>query len=211
MRRTPLALLLALTLSSTAVLAAAPSAQIPIPPLLPANSANAPVETLDLERYLGTWHEVARLPQFFQRNCARDTTATYALGEGETLTVTNRCIAADGDVIDVTGEARRTDVAGALEVSFLPAALSWLPIGWADYWVVDLDPDYRWAVVGGPSRGAMWVLARDRSLPPDILEGIKQRAKARGYVLDELILSPPQRDAMAATENASAADSTAGR
>ena len=105
----------------------------------------------------------------------------------------------------------RRDPAGALEVSFLPAALSWLPIGWADYWVVDLDPDYRWAVVGGPSRGAMWVLARDRSLPPDILEGIKQRAKARGYVLDELILSPPQRDAMAATENASAADSTAGR
>lgn len=192
MRRTPLALLLALALPAVAI-AAAPTA---VPPALPADSANAPVETLDLQRYLGTWHEVARLPQFFQRNCARDTTATYGLGEENRLTVTNRCIAEDGDPIEAVGQARRTEVAGALEVSFLPAALSWLPFGWADYWVVDLDPEYRWAVVGGPSREAMWVLARDRALPPAVFEGIRQRAIARGYVLDELIVSADQQAAM---------------
>ena len=208
MRPTPLALLFALAVAPVGV-DAETSVPVAVPSPLPANSANAPVDTLDLERYLGTWHEVARLPQFFQRNCARDTTATYALGEGERLTVTNRCIAADGDVIDATGEARRTAVAGALEVSFLPAALSWLPFGWADYWVVDLDPDYRWAVVGGPSREAMWVLSRERALPPAVLEGIKQRATSRGYALDELILSPPQREAMA--ETAPAAVPTEGR
>lgn len=160
-------------------------------------NANAPVETLDLDRYLGTWHEVARLPQFFQRHCAKDTTATYALDEEGRLRVINRCVAEDGEVIEATGRARRTDVAGALEVSFLPAALSWLPIGWGDYWVVDLDADYGWAVVGGPSREAMWVLAREPALPAEVLEGIRQRAEARGYVLDDWIVSPRQREALA--------------
>lgn len=126
---------------------------------------------------------------FFQRRCVRDTTATYAPTADGRLSVTNRCVTADGGVIDVSGVARTTGRPGALEVSFLPRALAWLPFGWADYWIIDLDPDYRWAVVGGPSRGALWVLARDPSIDPALLERLRQRASARGYDLGGLIVA----------------------
>ena len=195
MTRFPRTLLLALALASllpaaSAARASPAEAAAPLPPELPAGAPNAPVDAIDLARYVGVWHEVARLPMFFQRRCARDTTATYARLDDGGLSVVNRCVAADGDVIAVSGVARATERAGALEVSFLPRALSWLPFGWADYWVIDLDPDYRWAVVGGPSRGALWVLARDPAIDPALLERLRQRAEARGYDLGELIVAP---------------------
>jgi apolipoprotein D and lipocalin family protein len=83
-------------------------------------------------------------------------------------------------------------------VRFAPEWLGWLPMVWADYWVVDLDPDYRWAVVGGPKQGAMWILARDPTLDPALFERIRQRAEARGYRLAELVVDPAQRDRMGA-------------
>ncbi len=163
-----------------------------LPPPLPAGSANAPVEALDLERYAGRWHEVARLPMVFQRRCIGDTTATYTRLEDGRIEVRNGCRTKDGR-IESTGVARRAGTDGALEVRFAPAWLGWLPMVWADYWVVDLDPDYRWAVVGGPSRGAMWILSREPTLEPALLERLRQRAEARGYRLGELIVDPAQQ------------------
>lgn len=180
------ALLVTLPVWSMATEAAAGTA---LPPPLPSGSPNEPVAEVDLARYTGVWYEVARLPMFFQRNCVRDTTATYGPAADGRLTVTNRCVTADGGVIDVSGIARPTARAGALEVSFLPRALSWLPIGWADYWIIDLDPEYRWAVVGGPSRNALWVLSREPAIDPALLDRLRQRAEARGYVLDTLIVA----------------------
>lgn len=171
-------------------LAAGTASAAALPPVLPAGSPNAPVAGLDLARYAGTWHEAARLPMFFQRHCARDTTATYTAREGGGLTVANRCRRADGRVIESLGVARGDGPDGALEVTFLPAGLRWLPGVWADYWVVDLDPDYRWAVVGGPGRGALWVLSREPSMAPDLLARLKQRAEARGYALVGWIVAP---------------------
>jgi apolipoprotein D and lipocalin family protein len=83
-------------------------------------------------------------------------------------------------------------------VRFAPGWLGWLPMVWADYWVVDLDPDYQWAVVGGPGQGAMWILARETTLDPALFERIRQRAEARGYRLAELVVDPAQRDRMVA-------------
>lgn len=185
-----------LTLLAAIAVAALAGKATALPRVLPAGSANAPVESLDLERYLGPWHEVARRPQFFQRHCVSDTTATYTRTSAERIRVINRCRDEDGEVIEAAGEARTTPRAGALEVSFLPRALAWLPVGWGDYWVVDLDPDYRWAVVGGPSRKALWVLARDPALPPALFDRIRQRAEARGYGIEDWILSPAQTAAM---------------
>ncbi len=162
-----------------------------LPETLPAGSPNEPVAQLDLSRYLGTWHEVARLPMFFQRNCARDTTAVYTQTTEGRVRVTNRCIKANGEAIESVGLARTTPREGALEVTFLPAGLRWLPGVWSDYWVVDLDPDYQWVVVGGPSQGALWVLSREPHMEPELLDRLKQRATARGYVLDDLIVAAP--------------------
>lgn len=179
-------LLLALATSATACAA-------PLPDALPEGSANEPVAELDLDRYDGTWHEVARLPMFFQRHCVGDTTATYTRQDDGTIEVRNACRTEDGQLESV-GAARTTEAAaGALEVRFAPGWLGWVPMVWADYWVVDLDPSYRWAVVGGPGQGAMWILSREPTLEPALFERIKQRAEARGYELGELVVDPAQQ------------------
>lgn len=188
-RPTVAALLLAIGLGNVVPAHASPG---PLPAALAAGTPNTPVGALDLERYAGRWHEVARLPMFFQRKCVADTTATYTLHADGVLEVRNACRTEDGRIESV-GAARTTDIAGALEVRFAPAWLGWLPVIWADYWVVDLDPEYEWAVVGGPKRSAMWILAREPSIDPALFERIRQRAEARGYRLDTLIVDPAQQ------------------
>lgn len=172
--------------------AASRAESAPWPAELSQGSPNQPIASLDLERYAGLWHEVARLPMFFQRRCASDTTATYTLLEDGKVGVRNACRRADGSRIAVRGVARRTEREGALEVQFAPR---WLPFGWADYWVIDLDPDYRWAVVGGPSREALWILSRDPAIDAGLLQRLIQRAQARGYDTAALII-PGQSDGL---------------
>jgi apolipoprotein D and lipocalin family protein len=174
------------------LLATGTACAAPLPDALPDGSANAPVAELDLERYAGQWHEVARLPMFFQRKCMGDTTATYTRQDDGTIEVRNACRTDDGPLESV-GAARTTETAGALEVRFAPDWLGWVPMVWADYWVVDLDPGYEWAVVGGPGQGAMWILSREPTLDPALFARIKQRAEARGYDLAELVVDPAQQ------------------
>ena len=80
---------------------------------------------------------------------------------------------------------------GQLEVRFAPGWLSWVPMVWADYWVVDLDPQYRWAVVGGPSRKYLWVLSRTPTMSRETFAQIKADAALRGYPTEKLIMTAP--------------------
>ena len=152
------------------------------------------VETLDITRYAGQWHEIARLPMFFQRKCASETTAQYTLRDDDLVGVKNRCRNKDGDIDEVEGVARRDpDHPGRLEVRFAPDWLSWLPLTWADYWVIALDPDYQWAVVGEPGREYLWILSRTPDMSKAQFEELKAQATAMGYELDTLIVSAPLR------------------
>jgi apolipoprotein D and lipocalin family protein len=152
--------------------------------------ANVPVPELDLARYLGQWHEVAHLPMFFQRKCVDRTTATYTLQENGRIRVHNACRTRDGKMLSAIGEARRVPgLPAALQVRFAPRLLGWLPMVWADYWVIDLDPDYRWAVVGGPSRKYLWILSRDPTMDRALFDQIKARAAQRGYPVEKLVLT----------------------
>lgn len=154
-----------------------------------AHLLNASVPSLDLQRYAGEWHEIARLPMFFERKCVANVTATYAVRDDGTIGVRNACDDARGKRLVSEGVARRTGkYSGRLEVRFVPGWLSWIPPAWADYWVVELDPDYRWAVVGGPSRDYLWVLSRSPAMPRAQFEAIRERARARGYPVDKLQL-----------------------
>jgi len=152
--------------------------------LLAGARAEAPpvqsVEQIDLTRYVGKWYEIAAFPMYFQRNCIADTTAEYALRPDGELTVDNRCRTESG-VDQATGRAWAVDGAGAgqLKVSFF-----W-PFR-ADYWVIGLDPDYRWAVVGNPNRKYLWILSRTPQLPAADLERARQAARAQGYDLGQL-------------------------
>jgi apolipoprotein D and lipocalin family protein len=153
---------------------------------------NQPVDAIDIQRYAGQWHEIAHLPMFFQRKCVDTITATYTLQLDSTIQVHNACRTKDGsmDASDGVAKAVRGKPA-ALKVRFAPAWLSWLPLVWADYWVVELDPNYQWAVVGGPSRKYMWVLSRRPSMDRTLFEQIRERGRQRHYPVDELVMAAP--------------------
>jgi apolipoprotein D and lipocalin family protein len=155
--------------------------------------ATAPLTTVgsvDMARYAGRWYEIANYPNRFQRMCAGNTTAEYAPRDDGTLKVINRCSTASG-VSEVEGVARRVgDATDKLQVSFLPAFLRWLPIGWGNYWVIGLAPDYRYAVVGEPSREYLWILARTPALAEQDRKAIDELLRAHGYDPTKLVATP---------------------
>ena len=155
----------------------------------------ATVKSLDANRYLGTWHQIALIPNAFQRKCVRDTSAEYSAGENGEIVVRNRCANAEGAIESVTGSARRVDAADPtrLKVRFAPAWLAWLPLVWGDYWVIGLADDYRYAVVGEPSREYLWILARTTRLSPQDRAAIDKLLRASGYDPARLVESPQSR------------------
>lgn len=151
-------------------------------PLLPT------VPQVDLERYAGRWYEISRLPMWFERKCTGNITATYALRPDQKIDVVNRCKTSDG-VISANGIAEVPDSAhpGQLRVRFAPDWLSWFPIVWGDYWIMALDPEYRWVMVGAPNRSYLWILSRTPALDMPTINALKQQAAALGFQVDEMI------------------------
>lgn len=140
------------------------------------------VEKVEVSRYLGTWYEIASFPQRFQKGCTA-TTATYSLRSDGELDVLNQCHLerVDGELKVANGRARVVDpVTNArLEVSFFRPF-------WGDYWIIELEPNYQYAVVGHPSRDYLWVLSRTPQMDPALYEAILGRLSERGYQLERL-------------------------
>jgi apolipoprotein D and lipocalin family protein len=140
------------------------------------------VPRVDISKYVGTWYEIASYPQWFQEGCT-GTTATYSLRDDGELDVLNRCFlqSLDGKEDTAEGRARVVDTAthAKLEVSFFRPF-------WGDYWVIDLAPDYSYAVVGHPSRDYLWILSRSPTMAPELYAGIVKRLREQGYELDRL-------------------------
>ncbi|MCC8671455.1 lipocalin family protein [Xanthomonas arboricola] len=152
------------------------------------------VPQLDISRYAGQWHEIAHLPVSFQKKCRSDITASYTLRDDGLIGVRNSCRSADGELTQAEGVARPVEGRpGQLLVRFAPEWLSWLPLVWADYWVIALDPDYQWAVVGEPDRKYLWILSRSPQMPRAQLEQLKRQATQMGYDLSPLIVAAPLR------------------
>ncbi|SDB45620.1 lipocalin family protein [Belnapia rosea] len=150
--------------------------------------ADAPrtVPAVELGRYLGTWHEIARLPNRFQDGGGRAceaVTATYSPRDDGGIGVVNRCDDA-GKLREATGRAYAVPGSGdaRLRVSFF-----WPFYG--DYWVIGLDPGYRWAVVGAPDRRYLWVLARERRLAPAEWSRAIAIARSEGFAVERLRLT----------------------
>lgn len=157
-----------------------------------ASLPNQPVPALDLDRYAGQWHEMAHLPMFFQRKCKDRITATYTLRADGDVDVRNACRTRAGKQDVSEGVAKPVQgQPGALKVRFAPGWLSWLPWVWGDYWVVELDPDYQWAVVGSPTRKYMWILSRTPTMSGDRFRQLVARARQRGYPVDQLVMAAP--------------------
>ena len=161
--------------------------------VIPCAAADAPlpvVEALDLSRYVGTWHEIARYPNFFERKCARDVTATYSTSADGTIRVVNACRKDDGTMMQAEGVARVVTAPSKLKVRFAPDWLAWLPLVWANYWVIDLADDYSYAVVGEPGREYLWILARVPQMSDGVYARIVARVTALGFDPARLVRNP---------------------
>lgn len=146
------------------------------------------VTDFDTTKYLGKWYEIARLPNFFQKQCISDISAIYSQEE-DGIAVLNSCIKQDNKVDTADGFATKENSIGSkLKVSFLPKYIRWIPFTKGDYWVLKIDPDYQVSLVGDPNREYLWVLAREPHIDPAIIEDYINAAKAQGYTeLDQLI------------------------
>jgi apolipoprotein D and lipocalin family protein len=150
----------------------------------------ASVAALDIERYLGTWQQVALIPNRFQAHCVGDTTAEYSRLPAGRLRVRNRCRLADGRFDEVQGVARPNAAygrPGVLQVRFAPAWLSFLPFVWGDYWIMALTEDYSAALIGAPSREYLWILARKKPLPAAVMAEFRNIAAAAGFDVSRLV------------------------
>jgi apolipoprotein D and lipocalin family protein len=141
------------------------------------------VSHVDLARYLGEWYEIASFPQRFQRGCTA-TTATYSMRADGDIEVVNRCRKGSptGPEDVAKGRARVVDrVSNAkLEVSFFRPF-------WGDYWIIDLAPDYTYAVVGHPSRDYLWILSRTPAMQPSTYAAVVSRLDQVGYETGRLV------------------------
>jgi apolipoprotein D and lipocalin family protein len=166
------------------VSAQAPSGEITPTPL-------EAIASLDVPRYMGTWYEVAKYPNWFQKRCIANTSATYAVQSNGMLQVLNRCQKEDGSMSEALGAAKQVGDANSpkLEVRFAPAWLSFLPFVWGNYWVIDLDPQYQLAAVSEPSRKYLWILSRSKTVEPKAYEALLQRLKQQGFNLDAIEIS----------------------
>lgn len=148
------------------------------------------VPSVDLSRYAGKWFEIARLPNKFQKDCVGETTATYAVLDETQLKVVNECRNGTGRIEQAEGKARIADTAGPnskLKVRFAPAWLSWLPSVWGDYWIMDVAPDYSYAVIGTPDRQYLWILSRTPQVEEPVYEKLKEKAAAAGFSVELLV------------------------
>jgi apolipoprotein D and lipocalin family protein len=179
-----IALLICFAWSLASAQPAAPSAPAPAQPPGPLVT----IATLDVPRYMGTWYEIAKYPNWFQKKCLSDTRAEYKPLPAGTVQVSNRCRKESGEMEEAVGEARQFGPATSpkLQVRFAPAWLSLLPFVWGDYWVVDLDADYQLAAVSEPKRQYLWVLSRTPTVSAEVYQALLARLKAQGFDLDRL-------------------------
>jgi apolipoprotein D and lipocalin family protein len=137
------------------------------------------VDRVDLERYLGKWYEIASYPAWFQKGCTGSTAEYSLLPEGK-IRVINRCRkdSLDGPLKESKGKAEVADTAtnAKLKVWFF-----WPFKG--NYWIIELDDDYQWAVVGEPSRKYLWILSRTPFMEEAVYQGILERLPQKGYDL----------------------------
>lgn len=143
------------------------------------------VERVDLNRYAGKWFEIARYPNRFQKDCATDTTATYTLRKDGKIEVVNSCLRKDDKLKTARGTAKVVDsrTNAKLKVTFF-----WPFYG--DYWIIDLDPEYRYAVVGDPGRKYLWILSRTPTLDEQTYQQVLRNVRTAGYDPDRLTKTP---------------------
>ncbi|KAL1372148.1 hypothetical protein HN51_002298 [Arachis hypogaea] len=150
------------------------------------------VKGLDVERYMGRWYEIASFPSFFQPKNGENTRATYTLNDDGTVHVLNETYA-NGKKVSIEGTAYKADPKSdeaKLKVKFyVPPFLPIIPVV-GDYWVLYIDDDYQYAVIGGPTTKYLWILSRKNRIDEEVFNALVQEAKDVGYDVSKLHKTP---------------------
>lgn len=156
---------------------------LPLPVAAQDNRVREPevVQIVDLKQYIGLWYEIAKIPNPFQKKCVLNTTAEYTFLENGEIRVVNRCMRENGKIITARGIAKIADTGtnAKLKVSFVN--LFGIHLFWGDYWIIGLDQDYRWAIVGDPRRKYGWILSRTPELTKEVRNRINDILTDQGY------------------------------
>ncbi|MNF77765.1 Outer membrane lipoprotein Blc precursor [compost metagenome] len=159
------------------------------------------VDSVDFKRYQGKWFELARLPMFFQRDCAQSE-AHYNLKPDGSVGVLNRCQTLEGEWQEASGNATpqvpgKTD---KLWVEFDNWFSTVLPgVAKGEYWVLYVGDDYQTALVGNPDRKYLWILSRKPTVPAWQRESLLAKARQQGYDTNRLIWRVADKDMLAHT------------
>ena len=143
------------------------------------------VPFVDLKRYTGQWYEIARYSNKFQKQCVGNVTANYSLKDNGDFEVLNKCLKKDGQYDDAKGKAKIVDKAtnAKLKVSFFL-------FFYAPYWILDLDPNYEYALVGTPDRKYLWILSRTPKMNDATFQNILRKAEKMGFEPNKLVKTP---------------------
>ena len=147
-------------------------------PVIAQNKPTA-VAAADLQKYAGTWYEIARFPNKYQKKCVGNTTAVYTQKPGGLSAVT-QCIASDGVMQSYKTEMKETDSASHAKFKG----------NWGEYWIIDLDPKYQYAAVSDSKGENVWILGRASQMTDTVYQGILRRIETMGINPGKLTKTP---------------------
>jgi apolipoprotein D and lipocalin family protein len=153
-----------------------------------AKKALASAAHVDLDRFVGSWFEIARLPRGSDAECVSDARATYARTK-DGLRLLSLCRREDGSTRRSTGRAKLADDAtqARFKISYSHSALDPLPFVWSDYTIIDVADDYSTAIVGAADRKHLWLLSRQPSVGDSVRQDFLNKARAQGFDTSALI------------------------
>ncbi|MGI9034709.1 MAG: lipocalin family protein [Pyrinomonadaceae bacterium] len=160
------------------------------------------VPSVDLKRYAGTWYEIARYPNKFEKNCVGNVTTTYTLKDDGNLEVLNKCLKKNGKINNVKGEAKVIDKTtnAKLKLRFAPGFPSFLPKAWEfNYWIFNLAPDYSYSLVSDSERNYLWILSRTPQMDTATYENILHTVERQGFVPNKLVKTPQKVETIKGT------------
>lgn len=147
------------------------------------------VSHVDLGKYVGAWHEIARFDNEHQEGCVFSQ-AMYTQKK-EYIEVKNSCTLADGQKKEAIGRLKTPEENSGnakLKVNFTPFFIRLFGVGWGDYWIIDLGSNYEYAVVSGPSKERLWILSRQIPMKKSTYDDIVKRLKEKGFDTSKLVV-----------------------
>lgn len=141
------------------------------------------VQNVDLNRYIGSWYEIARFEHYFQKDC-KNVKANYTLRDDGKIDVLNSCTK-----ISTNKYKQASAIAYSVNSSNSKLKVSFFRPFYADYWILDLDEDYKYAIIGTPSKEYLWIISREKTMDDKLLNSLLEKIENLGFDRSKLIFT----------------------